>query len=75
MSCLLGISISPISVRAHLHCFVFHEASLLTALRAQLQLHLLRHAWSLMNRFHVLLACTNGVSLNHLPVIVASDRP
>jgi len=24
---------------------------------------------------HVVLACTNGVSPNHLPVIVASDRP
>jgi len=34
-----------------------------------------RHAWSLMNRFHVVLTCTNGVSPSHLPVIVASDRP
>ena len=37
-----------------------------------------RHTWSLMNRFwtgHVLLTCTNGVSPNHLPVIVASNRP
>ena len=39
-----------------------------------------QHTWSLMNRFrtgqaHVMLACTNGVSLNHLPVVVASDRP
>ena len=24
---------------------------------------------------HVVLTCTNGISLNHLPVIVASDRP
>ena len=42
--------------------------------------HLPRHTWSLMNRFrtghaHVMLTCTNGVSPNHLPVIVASDRP
>jgi len=29
-----------------------------------------RHAWSLMNRFHVVLTCTNGVSPSHLPVIV-----
>ena len=28
----------------------------------------------LMNSFHVVLTCTNGVSPNHLPVIVASDR-
>ena len=38
-----------------------------------------RHTWSLLNRFpgrsHVVLTCTNGVSPNHLLVIVASDRP
>ena len=39
-----------------------------------------RHTWSLINRFrtghaHVVLTCTNGVSPNHPPVIVASDRP
>ena len=43
-----------------------------------------RHTWSLMNRFrtgqegpcpHVVLTCRNGVLPNHLPVIVASDRP
>ena len=34
-----------------------------------------RHTRSLMNRFHVVLTCTNAVSPNHLPVIVASDRP
>ena len=39
--------------------------------------HLPCHTWSPMNRFcfHVMLTCTNGVSPNHLPVIVASDRP
>ena len=40
--------------------------------------HLPRHTWSLMNRFQtgqVVLTCTNGVSPNHLPVTVASDRP
>jgi len=37
-----------------------------------------RHTWSLVNRFpgrfHVVLTCTNGVSPNHLLVIVASDN-
>ena len=39
------------------------------------------HTWSPMNHFqtgqgpHIVLTCTNGVSLNHLPMIVASDRP
>jgi len=32
--------------------------------------HLPRHTQSLVNRFR-----TDGVSPNHLPVIVASDRP
>ena len=38
--------------------------------------HLPRHTRSLMNRSgQVVLTYTNGVSPNHLPVIVASDRP
>ena len=42
--------------------------------------HLPRHTRSLMNRFRTGQGpchanCTNGVSPNHLPVIVASDRP
>jgi len=31
--------------------------------------------FSSLVKAHVVLACTNGVSSNHLPVIVASDRP
>ena len=39
-----------------------------------------RHTWSLRNCFptvkaHVVLTCTIGVSPDHLPVIVACDRP
>jgi len=30
---------------------------------------------SLKVKAHVMLTCTNGVSPNHLPVIVASNRP
>ena len=42
--------------------------------------HLPCHTWSLMNRLQTghgpcCVTCTNQVSSNHLPVIVASDRP
>jgi len=46
----------------------------------QLAIDLPRRTWSLMNHLHtcqghVVLTCTNGVSPNHLPVIVCSVRP
>ena len=53
---------------------------LLTLLsNSQVSISLIIHGfwWTVSRQVkaHVMLACTNGVSPNHLPVIVASDRP
>ena len=43
---------------------------------SQVCFDLTHHTWSLMNRFREGQGpCTNGVSPNHLPVIMASDKP
>ena len=58
---------------------VSHTIVDLTISDSQVSISLVKHGlwWTVAGQVkaHVLLTCTNGVSPNHLPVIVASNRP